>query len=74
MKINCCIVDDEPLALDLLERYVEKTDFLELKGKCSSAVEAIKVLNKSKIDSQHSQTVYQTAHRKNSSADTELAQ
>jgi DNA-binding LytR/AlgR family response regulator len=50
MKINCCIVDDEPLALDLLERYVEKTDFLELKGKCSSAVEAIKVLNKSKID------------------------
>ena len=50
MKINCCIVDDEPLALDLLERYVEKTDFLELKGKCSSAVEAIKILNKNKID------------------------
>jgi DNA-binding LytR/AlgR family response regulator len=50
MKINCCIVDDEPLALDLIERYVERTDFLELKGKCSSAVEAIKILNKNKID------------------------
>lgn len=50
MKINCCIVDDEPLALDLLERYVEKTDFLELKGKCSSAVDAIKILNRNKID------------------------
>lgn len=50
MRINCCIVDDEPLALELLERYVEKTDFLELRGKCSSAVEAIKILNKNKID------------------------
>jgi len=50
MKIKCCIVDDEPLALELMERYVEKTDFLDLKGKCSSVVEAIKVLNSNKID------------------------
>lgn len=50
MKINCCIVDDEPLALGLLERYVDKTEFLELKGKCNSAFEAIKILNNNKID------------------------
>jgi DNA-binding LytR/AlgR family response regulator len=40
-KISCLIVDDEPLALSLLESYVSKTPFLELKGKCSSAIEAI---------------------------------
>lgn len=43
-KITCLIVDDEPLALDLLESYIQKTPFLELKGKCSSAVEAMESL------------------------------
>ena len=37
MILNCAIVDDEPLALDLLESYVNKTPFLTLKGKYSSA-------------------------------------
>ena len=42
--MKCVIVDDEPLALDLLESYVQKTPFLELAGKYSSAVQAIKEL------------------------------
>lgn len=30
MNLKCAIVDDEPLALNLLESYVNKTPFLEL--------------------------------------------
>ena len=33
MILNCAIVDDEPLALSLLESYVNKTPFLNLTGK-----------------------------------------
>ena len=38
MILNCAIVDDEPLALELLKSYVEKTSFLRLVGRYSSAV------------------------------------
>ena len=41
MILNCAIVDDEPLALELLQSYVEKTAFLRLAGKYSSAVQAM---------------------------------
>lgn len=41
MNLKCAIVDDEPLALNLLESYVNKTPFLELTGKYSSAVQAM---------------------------------
>ncbi len=41
MILNCAIVDDEPLALELLKSYVEKTSFLRLVGKYSSAVQAM---------------------------------
>lgn len=44
MKIKCIIIDDEPLAADLLESYVTKTPFLELKGKFQSAVAACDIL------------------------------
>ncbi len=44
MKITCAIIDDEPLARNLLESYIQKTPFLELKGKYSSAVLAMKGL------------------------------
>ena len=42
--MTCVIVDDEPLALDLLESYVRKTPYLELAGKYSSAVQALQAL------------------------------
>lgn len=44
-KISCIIVDDEPLALDLIESYVLETPFLELAGRCSTAFEAIKLMS-----------------------------
>ena len=50
MKLRCATVDDEPLALSLLESYVNKTPFLELAGKYSSAVQAMKELPGNQID------------------------
>jgi len=40
MILTCFIIDDEPLALALLESYVSKTPFLQLTGKYSSAIAA----------------------------------
>ena len=50
MILRCAIVDDEPLALSLLESYVNKTPFLELTGKYSSAVQAMKELPDTEVD------------------------
>ena len=50
MNLNCAIVDDEPLALDLMESYVNKTSFLHLVGKYSSAVQAMKELPGKQVD------------------------
>lgn len=48
--IRTLIVDDEPLALDLLESYVQRTPFLELAGRASSAFHAMEVLKEQAID------------------------
>lgn len=50
MILNCAIVDDEPLALSLLESYIHKTPFLQLAGKYSSAVQAMKELAGKQVD------------------------
>ncbi len=50
MKLNCAIVDDEPLALNLMESYVKRTEFLTLVGKYSSAVQAMKELPEKHVD------------------------
>ena len=46
MTLSCFIIDDEPLALALLESYVSKTPFLKQTGKYSSAVAAIDAVQK----------------------------
>lgn len=50
MNLKCAIVDDEPLALSLMESYVNKTPFLSLEGNYSSAVQAMKELPDKQID------------------------
>ena len=50
MNLKCCIVDDEPLALDLLESYVQKTPFLTLCGKFTDAISALDFINRDDID------------------------
>lgn len=49
-KITCLIVDDEPMALNLVESYVAKTPFLQLQKKCNSAIEALEFLNEERVD------------------------
>jgi len=50
MKFNCLIVDDEPIAQQILESYIKQIDALILVGKCSNAFEALNVLHREKID------------------------
>jgi DNA-binding LytR/AlgR family response regulator len=50
MNLSCAIIDDEPLAVSLLETYVNKTPFLTLKGKYNSAVIALPELNANPVD------------------------
>ncbi|HEX2533309.1 MAG TPA: LytTR family DNA-binding domain-containing protein [Chitinophagaceae bacterium] len=49
-KLTCCIIDDEPLAQEILEAYIAKVPFLELKGSFGSPLEAAGVLEESKPD------------------------
>ncbi|MEI7677391.1 MAG: LytTR family DNA-binding domain-containing protein [Bacteroidales bacterium] len=50
MNIKCVIVDDEPLALSVLERYISQMPFLELVEKFTNPVKAFKYLNDNEID------------------------
>ena len=50
MTLNCIAVDDEPLALGLVTSFIQQTPFLNLVGKFSSAVEALKAVHTQKID------------------------
>ncbi len=48
--INVIIVDDEPLAQDVLETYIGKMPNLNLVQKCSNAIEANQAINEHAID------------------------
>jgi len=50
MKFKCLIVDDEPLAVSLMENHIEHVPFLTLTGKCFNAMEAIAFLEKNEVD------------------------
>ncbi len=50
MKLRCAIIDDEPLAVELMESYVRKTPFLELHGAFGSGVMAFEQLRDRPVD------------------------
>lgn len=50
VTLRCCVVDDEPLAQDLIASYVEKTPCAELVGKYGSAQDAIKAIMENNVD------------------------
>lgn len=50
MKMRCLLVDDEPIALDILTAYVRQVTVLELAGRCQSAVEAFGLLQTQSVD------------------------
>lgn len=48
--LKCIAVDDEPLALDLLEDNIKQVPFLQLVKRCKTAIEATEILQKESID------------------------
>ena len=48
--INCIAVDDEPLALELLEDNISKLPFLKLVGSFDNAIDAMKAVQEQRID------------------------
>jgi len=50
MNINCIIVDDEPIARDILKTYIEQVPYLTLVANCEDAFEAMEILKTKDID------------------------
>ncbi|MCZ8332489.1 MAG: LytTR family DNA-binding domain-containing protein [Flavobacterium sp.] len=50
MKLHCLVVDDEPIAQQILEKYISQIEALQLVGKANNAFEAVNFLHQEKID------------------------
>lgn len=50
MNLKCCIIDDEPLAVELLASYIEQTPYLTLEASFSSALQAVDRIMQGDID------------------------
>jgi two-component system LytT family response regulator len=48
--MKCIIIDDEPLAVDLLKDFVSKVESLELVNTFNNAIDAISAINKTEVD------------------------
>jgi DNA-binding LytR/AlgR family response regulator len=48
--MNCIAIDDEPKALEVIERYCQKSDLVNLRATFREPVKAIEFLNREKID------------------------
>jgi len=48
--INCIIVDDEPMAREILTTHLQKVDFIHVFASCKNAMEAYSILNSETID------------------------
>ena len=50
MELKALIVDDEPLAQNIIEQYAQKLPSLNITGKCNDAISAHQWLNSNKVD------------------------
>ncbi|WP_273565845.1 LytR/AlgR family response regulator transcription factor [Maribacter halichondriae] len=50
MKLKCLIVDDEPIAQNIVKGFISDTPNLEVFGVCDNAMEALRILNENAID------------------------
>ena len=48
--INCIILDDEPLAIKVIENFIKKIDFLNCIGTFPNAHDAVGTLKKEKVE------------------------
>lgn len=49
-KLSCIIIEDEPIAAEVLQDYISQISFLELKDTCKDAIYALELLNNEPID------------------------
>lgn len=50
MNLTCYIIDDEPLAIEVIENHVSKIDGLEVVATFQNAVKAFQALRETKVD------------------------
>lgn len=50
MKIKAIIVDDEPLAIEVIESYLKAFSDIEIIGKCGDGIQAFQLLQQKKVD------------------------
>ncbi|HVV07504.1 MAG TPA: LytTR family DNA-binding domain-containing protein [Puia sp.] len=50
MKVRCLLVDDEPLAIQLLQNHLEQLEDFEVVGTCTNAIKALSILNSREVD------------------------
>ena len=50
VQLTCLIIDDEPLAQDIIENYLTNFSFVKLVAKCDNALIALDWIKKQKID------------------------
>jgi len=50
MKIRCLLIDDEPIAIDILRSYISEVPYLEVAATCNNALASYSILQKEKID------------------------
>lgn len=49
-KFSCIVVDDELISREIIQKFIERTDFLELKGGFTNAISAAEFLRSSEVD------------------------
>jgi len=49
-RFKCLIIDDEPLAQNVIENYLKEFSFIELVARCENALTALEWMKKQKID------------------------
>ncbi|MBS0000248.1 MAG: response regulator transcription factor [Cyclobacteriaceae bacterium] len=49
-SIHCIIVDDEPLSQEVIRDFVREVPWLELKGLCFNALEALEMIHETEVD------------------------
>ncbi|WP_420155370.1 LytR/AlgR family response regulator transcription factor [Siphonobacter sp.] len=50
MKVRCLLVDDEPLAINLIKNHLSHLDSFEVVASCPNAVKALEVLRSTPVD------------------------